>query len=305
MNSDQEYLNLAHQFLDTNFIESTKSNNFNILPVLSTNPLIESFVQSDPPIAVDYFSFKLTQKQYHNCWKNISNNQFMKPYELSNVDNITRLKTIQQTDDLMMFLPTTSQARLENACWRAWYKNLMNLEELNPNKINWFKENDVTVLYGPLIIENEDDDINNDNEKHDIQISTPCLESDDEIIPIPEVWNPDYCCSTYSSSNNSTVLLSSSSSSSSSENENENESDSDSILVERRYTLESTNTTISTGSIITKEKINNIPQLKSILKKRKNIYFNNNFNNENKNKNKNPKKRISFSTEISSVRFIV
>lgn len=296
---DLTYLNLAHQFLDTNFIESTKSNNFNILPVISTNPLMESFVRTDPPVAVDYFSYNLTSKQYHSCWKNISNNQFMKPYELSNVDNITRLNTVQQTDDLMMFLPTTSQARLENACWRAWYKSLKNLKELDPTEINWFKENDVTVLYGPLI---EEEETLNQNSKHTTE-------------ELAESWNSD-CCSSSS----------------------ENDSDCDSLLIHRHYSLESVNTSASSiGSYTGNDNMNfqkfnkkpdiisppttsssdclqsntnlavtfslpespcNGKQLKGILKKRRNVYVS-------KQESKSSKKRISFSPELSSVRFIV
>lgn len=152
---EPEYLNLAHQFLDTNFIESSRRNSFSMLPFLTTDPAENSLVNTKPPMAVDYFSYKLTPKQYHACWTNVSNNQFMKPCELSNIDNISRLKRVQPMDDLMTFLPTTSRARLENACWRAWFKNMNKLKELDPAKINWFKENDVTVLYGPLIVEDE------------------------------------------------------------------------------------------------------------------------------------------------------
>lgn len=151
---EPEYLNLAHQFLDTNFIESSsKRNSFSLLPILTTNPEVGSLVSTTPPQAVDYFSYELTSTQYHSCWKNIANNQFMKQCELSNIDNISKLKKVQPMDDLMTFLPTTSRARLENACWRAWGKNMNKLKELDPAKINWFKENDVTVLYGPLIVE--------------------------------------------------------------------------------------------------------------------------------------------------------
>lgn len=329
---EPQCLNLAHQFLDTNFIESTKCNNFNILPVISTNPSFESFVRSDPPLAVDYFSYDLTSKQYHSCWKNISNNQFMKPYELSNVDNVTRLRTVQQTDDLMMFLPTTSQARLENACWRAWYKKLRNLKELDPTEINWFKENDVTVLYGPLIDEEEGDD---DDTTTATKSSSQPAPSTSRIYnyagncKMAEAWSSDYCSSSAS----------------------ENDSDTDSLLIQRHYSLESNSTTVSNLSNSTTAAANtgrtasakdtvsacsppphslsssspspvssfsqasqkdstsniNLPglpaseingtQLKSILKKRKNLYIGKDCTGT--------KKRISFSQELSSVRFIV
>lgn len=277
---EPKYLNLAHQFLDTNFIESVKSNNFNLLPVISTNPVWESFVRTDPPLAVDYFSYDLTPKQYHSCWKNISNNQFMKPYELSNVDNVTRLRTVQPTDDLMIFLPTTSQARLENACWRAWYKKLKNLNELDPTEINWFKENDVTVLYGPLIEE--------ENIEHISHIKTDKVEIHEDIFhdadldsdcKMSENWNSDFSSAS------------------------ECESDADSILLQRRYSIESNRTSISSfnnvGDNINESKLpnENVKQLKGILKKRKNIYTGKEF--------KSAKKRISFSQELSSIRFIV
>lgn len=277
-----QYLNLAHQFLDTNFIESTKHNKFNVLPIISTNPIRESFIRSDPPIAVDYFSYKLTSKQYHSCWKNISNNQFMKPYELSNVDNVTRLRTVQHTDDLMMFLPTTSQARLENACWRAWYKNLKGLQELDPTEINWFKENDITVLYGPLIEEKEDGEDRENNSKEHIHGKTDnallspsgCgfahgLDQNDQSDQ-SEYWKSD--CSTCSS---------------------ESESDSDSLLFQRRYSMESARTSISSDSNL--NLANDSKELKGILKKRRNIYSSG---------CKSQKKRISFCHELINIRII-
>ena len=362
---ETQCLNLAHQFLDTNFIESTRCDNFNILPVISTNPSFESFVRSDPPLAVDYFSYDLTSKQYHSCWKNISNNQFMKPYELSNVDNITRLRTVQQTDDLMMFLPTTSQARLENACWRAWYKKLRSLKELDPTEINWFKENDVTVLYGPLI--DDADGVGEKKKKKEQQQQQQQVKNSTRIFDcegdckMAEAWNSDYSSSSTSENEN--------------ENENENDSDSDSLLIQRHYSLESASTSISsfsnskaapktavTNAAVTEDPTTatiatdttdmtplpppassssaslssssssssssfiafsgsqtsltnstsntdlpdlsppalalNGKQLKSILKKRRNLYVG-------KTECKGTKKRISFSQELSSVRFIV
>lgn len=275
-----KYLNLAHQFLDSNFIESTKINKFTILPILSTNPIYESFIRSDPPIAVDYFSYQLTDKQYHNCWKSISNNQFMKPYELSNVDNITRLRTIQPIDDLMTFLPTTSQARLENACWRAWSKKINNSKELDPTEINWFKENDVTVLYGPLI---DDDD---ENELHCL---TPTLTnnytyydtiSDDDSLRTPSI------------SENEIELRMEIETETENDNDNDNESDTDSLF--QRCSFDSTHTSISSSSLTLKP--TSTSSLKSILKKRNNVYNDISCRS---------KKRISFSQELHSIRLFV
>ncbi|CAG8485206.1 1574_t:CDS:2, partial [Dentiscutata heterogama] len=40
--------------------------------------------------------------------------------------------------------------RLENASWRTWAKQKYNLKTVNPEKLNWLKDSDVTWLYGPL-----------------------------------------------------------------------------------------------------------------------------------------------------------
>jgi hypothetical protein len=295
-----KYLNLAHQFLDTNFIESTKVNKFNVLPIISTNPICESFIRIEPPIAVDYFSYDLTSKEYHSCWKNICNNQFMKPYELSNVDNITRLKTVQQTDDLMMFLPTTSQARLENACWRAWYKKLKNLKELNPTEINWFKENDVTVLYGPLIDDNSDDNLlinnnntntNNINNNHIIEESQSPIDDlfdADGDAKMVEDWNSD-CSSAIDEVEVDNLLF-----------QGKYNINSTEILLKNYSTSKSITTTTTTTKIPLKlQTPANLPsnkELKSILKKRSITYSDNRCK---------TKKRISFSQELNSIKIIV
>ncbi|KAG7191832.1 uncharacterized protein KQ657_002800 [Scheffersomyces spartinae] len=39
--------------------------------------------------------------------------------------------------------------RLANISWRRWSKNLYHLKCLHPYEINWFKEYDITWLYGP------------------------------------------------------------------------------------------------------------------------------------------------------------
>lgn len=40
--------------------------------------------------------------------------------------------------------------RLENASWRTWAKQKYKLKTVNPEKLNWLKDSDVTWLYGPL-----------------------------------------------------------------------------------------------------------------------------------------------------------
>jgi len=57
--------------------------------------------------------------------------------------------------------------RLENASWRSWNKQRNHLKTVNPQTVNWLKDNDVTWLYGPLhtVISNmKDDDRNIMNE---------------------------------------------------------------------------------------------------------------------------------------------
>jgi len=43
-----------------------------------------------------------------------------------------------------------NSARLENASWRMWAKAKNHLKTVDPSKINWLKDYDVTWLYGPL-----------------------------------------------------------------------------------------------------------------------------------------------------------
>lgn len=40
--------------------------------------------------------------------------------------------------------------RLENASWRTWWQKRLKLKTVNPQKLNWLKDSDVTWLYGPL-----------------------------------------------------------------------------------------------------------------------------------------------------------
>ncbi|CAG8445005.1 8388_t:CDS:2 [Ambispora gerdemannii] len=40
--------------------------------------------------------------------------------------------------------------RLENASWRTWAKQKYHLKTVNPERLNWMKDSDVTWLYGPF-----------------------------------------------------------------------------------------------------------------------------------------------------------
>lgn len=52
-------------------------------------------------------------------------------------------------DDISLVIPSTISKRLENVCWRRWYKLIHNLKETSPVTINWYKNQDITWLYGP------------------------------------------------------------------------------------------------------------------------------------------------------------
>jgi len=44
-----------------------------------------------------------------------------------------------------------NHVRLENALWRSWIKTKNHLKTMPPEALNWFKDSDVTWLYGPLL----------------------------------------------------------------------------------------------------------------------------------------------------------
>lgn len=52
-------------------------------------------------------------------------------------------------EDICLTIPLSALRRLENTCWRRWFKQLRNLAELPPCEINWNKDKDITWLYGP------------------------------------------------------------------------------------------------------------------------------------------------------------
>lgn len=83
--------------------------------------------------AIDYFQFNFNDIQFYNCWKLILNSNSNSP-----------------------FIPqSTNIKRLENLIWRKWVKTNLNLKECNPEKVNWYKESDITWLYGPLVLNEE------------------------------------------------------------------------------------------------------------------------------------------------------
>ncbi|KAF6015250.1 hypothetical protein HII13_000186 [Brettanomyces bruxellensis] len=188
---------LNHQFLDTDFLDSACANDFTILPAISDSDA--QLLNLRMPEAVDYLSSTLESEQYFNCWKAITNNRFMKPYDLSNMRNLRDASYFEPVDDVTLLMPSTSSPRLENACWRAWYKSFRHLKELDPAKINWMKINDVTSLYGPVVggksIGKSDDilssdsqscmscDYSSDNEStHEVQEYSPFGSEEDDSL---------------------------------------------------------------------------------------------------------------------------
>lgn len=82
---------------------------------------------------IDYMS-PVAIDDYHlyQCWRQ---------------NNSLSIKSHQ--DDICLIIPSTILKRLENVCWRRWCKNMRSLKELDPIAINWYKDQDITWLYGP------------------------------------------------------------------------------------------------------------------------------------------------------------
>lgn len=136
---------LNHQFLDTDFLDSACANDFTILPAISDSDA--QLLNLRMPEAVDYLSSTLESEQYFNCWKAITNNRFMKPYDLSNMRNLRDASYFEPVDDVTLLMPSTSSPRLENACWRAWYKSFRHLKELDRSTGNGSVPSDISELY--------------------------------------------------------------------------------------------------------------------------------------------------------------
>lgn len=86
--------------------------------------------------AVDYFLELLSLLQYFQCWR------------------ATRLPAVRQP--FAQQFPLTLTRRLENVVWRKWFKDKNQLGELCPHAINWYKENDITCIYGPVFSAREE-----------------------------------------------------------------------------------------------------------------------------------------------------
>ncbi|CDR37261.1 CYFA0S01e09032g1_1 [Cyberlindnera fabianii] len=79
--------------------------------------------------AIDYFQFDFNELQLHNCWKLVHRQRINEAF-------------IPQSTDV---------TRLENLSWRRWTKMKYSLQEVSPEVVDWFKDSDITWLYGPLV----------------------------------------------------------------------------------------------------------------------------------------------------------
>ncbi|KAL7940267.1 hypothetical protein V8C42DRAFT_258510 [Trichoderma barbatum] len=104
------------------------------LEILITMPSssIVRYAQDDmstrlrPSRYVDYFSHDWTQEAIQKSWRYIASNS-------NEIDNA---------------------ARLGNASLRIWIKHMNKLKAIPPEALNWYKDYDVTWLYGPLQTDN-------------------------------------------------------------------------------------------------------------------------------------------------------
>ncbi|KAH3675038.1 hypothetical protein WICMUC_002870 [Wickerhamomyces mucosus] len=85
---------------------------------------------------IDYFQFEFTELEIHNCWKLVAST------------NRLKLNTYHIPE-------STNIDRLENISWRKWGKLRSKLKEIDPKTLNWYKECDITWLYGPLVTSNK------------------------------------------------------------------------------------------------------------------------------------------------------
>lgn len=92
---------------------------------LSRHPPFRENIDYMSPAAIDDYHL-------YQCWRQ---------------NNSLSIKSHQ--DDICLIIPSTILKRLENVCWRRWYKNMRSLKELDPIQINWYKDQDITWLYGP------------------------------------------------------------------------------------------------------------------------------------------------------------
>lgn len=129
--------------------------------------------------AIDYFHCDLNNTD--NSTDNNNNNDLPLSWSLlckMKKHKLLRLPSCSIEDDIdyNMYLQ-----RLHHCLWRRWSIQQFNLHnvKLDPLDINWNKNTDVTVLYGPDLSLPKDEPLtNNNNNNHSIQIPS-CKDSSD------------------------------------------------------------------------------------------------------------------------------
>lgn len=147
---------------DTNK-DSTDEHNNKLQKVVSPTfkspefiPHDDADIMAEPQIHVDYFSHQWDVSDISKSWRYV----------------------IQKRKDV------ANSARLENASWRTWAQRRGNLKTINPEELNWSKENDITWLYGPIVKddpESSDDENDHKHSKHGSNIASSMVAGDISI----------------------------------------------------------------------------------------------------------------------------
>ncbi|CCE64338.1 hypothetical protein TPHA_0H01310 [Tetrapisispora phaffii CBS 4417] len=108
--------------------------------------------------ALDYFSYDFKTIEFEQCWSLLKNYSSFN-FETKLIDGKRiRLPSCSLEDkfDYDLYLK-----RLHHCVWRRWSMSLKNSNNnlIDPLSINWNKENDLTVLYGPDFYSTEKDSL--------------------------------------------------------------------------------------------------------------------------------------------------
>ncbi|SMN17887.1 similar to Saccharomyces cerevisiae YOR062C Protein of unknown function [Maudiozyma saulgeensis] len=142
--------------------------------------------------SVDYFhhSFDYNKLEMSETWALLLK---MRKHKLLRLPSCSS----EDDDDYSMYLK-----RLHHCLWRRWAIHEFHLQDkkLDPLVINWNKETDVTVLYGPSL--SKDIDQQKQEESKTVEIPSFSSQDSDEIKSVHSDTNLDYSSSydSYSSS---------------------------------------------------------------------------------------------------------
>jgi len=118
---------MAFPSYDSSGLYTQALENFQVSPVEDVPDLVwavddDQAIEPEPTRYVDYLSHEWKEEDIWPSWSYI----------------VHRRQTI------------SNSVRLENALWRTWVKAKHNLKTITPETLNWFKDCDMTWLYGPL-----------------------------------------------------------------------------------------------------------------------------------------------------------